>query len=75
MLIRAIQIEDAGEKLKSIADLENADWFAVECKDEKCKIDKKSYFAKKRSALLAANIGVKYNPTRELLLKNLKSDL
>ncbi len=75
LLIQAIQDEDAIDRLKSIVELENNDWFAVECKDEKCKKERKAYFSKKRSALTAAKVPAKYTSTRERLLRNLKSDL
>jgi hypothetical protein len=74
-LIEAISEEKLGERYAPLAEDEGREWFAVLCSDEKCKADRKKYFAQKRAALKKAKIKKQLEPTRDILLKNLKSDL
>lgn len=73
-LIKALDDEKRTD-LYYLPEKENSDWFAVSCEDDECRTDRKKYFAQKRTALKAAQIDKSLGPIRDLLLKNLKSDL
>lgn len=74
-LIEALFWENKWKDYPKLAEMENEEWFAIECKDSKCKKDRKTYFYKKRVALTTAKIPAKYEVVRKFLLDGLKSDL
>ncbi len=72
-LIEALYREKRTD-LGSIVEQENNDWFATECEDDKCSSQRKSYFAKKRSALSNAKVKKEWEAIRKDLLAQLYSD-
>ena len=73
-LIKALALETDGRGMTHLVEVESKDWFAVECKDEKCKVERKAYFAEKRKALERAKVSSAHEPIRKALLSHLVSD-
>ena len=73
-LIQALS-EEKRMDLYAMVELENKDWFAVECDNDKCKSERKKFFSQKRTALTNAKIQKSLEPIRNSLLQHLKNDL
>lgn len=74
-LVRALEAENAADRLASVVELENSDWDAVDCGgNARCERDRKELFGRKRKALQFPKATPAEEVVRQKLLSALKSD-